>query len=140
MVSWQYLLDSNILSEPVKKYPNPNVMRQLVTHQKQIVTATIVLHELLYGYYRLPVSNKRNLIENYIEQEVVNKIPILPYDTAAAQYHAIERSRLVKAGKTPPFADGQIAAIAHVNHLILVTNNTSDYHNFNDLAIENWCK
>jgi tRNA(fMet)-specific endonuclease VapC len=34
--------------------------------------------------------------------------------------------------------DGQIAAIAKVNGLILVTRNISDYQEFLDLRIENW--
>ncbi|WP_051030540.1 type II toxin-antitoxin system VapC family toxin [Halothece sp. PCC 7418] len=123
-MSLRYLLDSNILSEPIKKFPNSSVMQKLVIHQQEIATATLVLHELLYGCYRLPLSNKRQMIESYIEQEVVTKVPLLPYDMKAARYHAVERSRLVTRGKTPPFADGQIAAIARVNDLILVTNNT----------------
>nr|WP_199315099.1 hypothetical protein [Planktothrix sp. FACHB-1355] len=41
-------------------------------------------------------------------------------------------------GKTPPFVDGQIAAIAKVNNLILVTNNVSDYADFLELQVENW--
>ncbi|OQX23219.1 MAG: VapC toxin family PIN domain ribonuclease, partial [Desulfobacteraceae bacterium IS3] len=43
-------------------------------------------------------------------------------------------------GQTPSFADGQIAAIAKVNDLILVTRNTSDFKIFADLKIENWHK
>ncbi len=53
-------------------------------------------------------------------------IPLLPYDETAATWHAEERTRLVTAGKTPAFVDGQIAAIAYTNNLTLVTNNTSD--------------
>ena len=45
---------------------------------------------------------------------------------------------LVKKGLTPAFADGQIAAIASTNNLILVTRNTSDFINFSDLLMENW--
>jgi tRNA(fMet)-specific endonuclease VapC len=41
-------------------------------------------------------------------------------------------------GKTPAYADGQIAAIAQVNNLTLVTNNVSDYADFADLKLENW--
>jgi tRNA(fMet)-specific endonuclease VapC len=41
-------------------------------------------------------------------------------------------------GKTPPFADRQIAAIAKTNNLILVTANVSDYETFSDIVIENW--
>lgn len=44
----------------------------------------------------------------------------------------------VAAGKTPAFADGQIAAISYTNNLILVTNNTSDFQNFLNLKLENW--
>lgn len=137
-MSLRYLLDSNILSEPMKKIPNQNLIRKLAIHQQEIATTTIVLHELLYGCYRLPLSKKRQIIESYIEQEVITKVPILSYDLKAARYHAIERSRLVMIGKTPPFADGQIAAIALANDLILVTNNIADYKNFNNLQIENW--
>jgi tRNA(fMet)-specific endonuclease VapC len=49
-----------------------------------------------------------------------------------------ERARLIPSGLTPSYADGQIAAIAKVNNLILVTRNVADYANFQDLAIENW--
>jgi len=63
---------------------------------------------------------------------------ILPYDAEAANWHAAERARLVGTGRTPPFLDGQIAAIAVVNELILVTNNTSDYADFQQLQLQNW--
>jgi len=81
---------------------------------------------------------KRQKIEKYLMEEVKAKLPFFAYDRAEAEWHANERSRLMTLGKTPPFVDGQIAAIAHVNQLILVTNNTSDYANFNNLTIENW--
>ncbi|MDJ0634050.1 MAG: hypothetical protein QNJ34_12745 [Xenococcaceae cyanobacterium MO_188.B29] len=41
-------------------------------------------------------------------------------------------------GKTPAFVDGQIAAIAYTNQLILVANNVSDFQDFQGLQIENW--
>jgi tRNA(fMet)-specific endonuclease VapC len=34
--------------------------------------------------------------------------------------------------------DGQIAAIARVNHLILVTRNIIDFQNFSGIEVENW--
>jgi tRNA(fMet)-specific endonuclease VapC len=52
--------------------------------------------------------------------------------------HAEERARLSKIGKSPAFADGQIASIACRNNLVLVTNNVSDFQFFNDLTVENW--
>jgi tRNA(fMet)-specific endonuclease VapC len=44
----------------------------------------------------------------------------------------------VKLGKTPSYVDGQIAAIAVVNDLVLVTNNEADYADFQGIQIENW--
>ena len=63
---------------------------------------------------------------------------ILPYDEAAADWHADERARLSAIGLTPPFADGQIAAVAAVNGLVLVTRNVADFQHFQGLTIENW--
>jgi tRNA(fMet)-specific endonuclease VapC len=42
------------------------------------------------------------------------------------------------AGRPAVFVDGQIAAIAAVNGLILVTANTRDFRRFRDLSIEDW--
>jgi len=58
---------------------------------------------------------------------VVVSMPILSYDPAAAEWRAAESARLMVLGKTSPFVDGQIMAIAHANSLILVTLNPSDY-------------
>ena len=65
-------------------------------------------------------------------------MPILPYDTLAAEYHAAERARLAGLGKTPSFVDGQIAAVAHANELVLVTVNLSDFREFRDVQLEDW--
>lgn len=63
---------------------------------------------------------------------------ILPYDEAAAKHHAAERARLEESGTTPPFVHGQIAAIARVNELVLVTGNVKDFAPFTGLKVENW--
>lgn len=139
MTKFRFLLDTNILSEPLRPLPNSNVVTMLQQHEKVIATATVVLHELLFGCYRLPTgSNKRQIIEVYLNREVRQKIPLLPYDVAAAEWFALERARLVSIGKTPAYSDGQIAAISQVNDLILVTNHVSDYADFQNLRIENW--
>jgi tRNA(fMet)-specific endonuclease VapC len=137
-VSTVYLLDANVLSEPLRPKPNPNILDRLQAHQSAIATASVVWHELLAGCYRLPPSAKRTAIERYLSQVVAPSIPILPYDSAAAEWHALERARLILLGKTPPFADGQIAAVAKVNNLMLVTANVSDYAGFQVLKVEDW--
>lgn len=134
----KYLLDTNVLSEAVKTAPNKHVMTMFEKHQEEIVTASPVWHELQYGCRRLPVSRKREIIESYIEDVIRQNMVILPYDERAARWHAEERARLAAQGQVPPYVDSQIAAIAKVNGLVLVTRNISDFEMFSDLKVQNW--
>jgi tRNA(fMet)-specific endonuclease VapC len=103
-----------------------------------LATASVVWHEILFGCYRLPPSARRSAIEEYLNEVVAPSIPILPYDARAAGWHAAERARLTGRSMTPPFADGQIAAVARVNDLTLVTANLDDYASFRDIQVEDW--
>jgi tRNA(fMet)-specific endonuclease VapC len=136
-MSLKYLLDTNILSEPIRPEPNLQILKKLKQHKDEIATASLVWHELLFGCKRLPVSRKRQILEQYL-YETVSKMPILPYTEEAAEWHAQERARLSLIGKTPPFVDGQIAAIAKAYGLIIVTVNVSDYEFFDEVIIEDW--
>lgn len=134
----KFLLDTNILSEPLRARPDPAVMTKLKEHERDICTASIVWHELRYGMARLPDGQRRILIEKYLDDVVGATLPLLPYDANAAAWHADERARLEKKGRTPPFVDGMIASVAAVNGLALVTNNVADYEGFDALTIVKW--
>ena len=97
-------------------------------------------HELSFGAARLAASKKRRAIEAYLEEAVRSVLPILPYDQEAATWHARERARLSKRSRPPSAADGQIAAIASVNDLIVVTANAKDFRRFKDLVVEDWSR
>lgn len=133
-----YLLDTNVVSEPLKPQPNKRVLHHLYRNQDKVAIASPVWHELWFGCKLLPVSARRSAIEDYLETVIDANFPILPYDEYAAEWHAAERARLSAKGKTPAFVDGQIAAVAMVNKLVLVTFNTADYSSFKDIAIQNW--
>jgi tRNA(fMet)-specific endonuclease VapC len=134
----RYLLDTTILLEPLKSLPNSQVMERLKEYQKDIVTTTTVWHELWFRCFRVSESETRQQIEIYLQEVLLPYLPILPYNQAAAEWHAEERARLYLLGQTPPFGDGQIAAIAKVNDLILVTAHAAKYQMFNGLLLENW--
>lgn len=138
MVSPRYLIDANVLSEPLRARPERVVVERLDTLRQQSATAAPVVHELVYGFRRLPPSRRRTAIEEYINDFVLGQMTILSYDAAAAQWHAAERARLVGIGRTPPYLDGQIAAVAAVNGLVLVTFNLADFQHFSGLQIEDW--
>lgn len=134
----KYLLDTNILSEPVRKSPNPAVVTHIQEAADTIAIAATTWHELMFGVLRMPASHRRTALEQYLFDTIRTEVPILPYDAKAATWFAEERARLSGAGLPPSYPDGHIAAVAATNDLILVTRNVADFADFSDLKVENW--
>jgi tRNA(fMet)-specific endonuclease VapC len=137
-VTLKYLLDTNVVSEPLRPEPAAGMLRGIRRHEGEMAVSSIVWHELQFGCLRLPKSHRRTAIERYLQDVVLPNFPILDCDRAAAEWHALERARLTAAGKTPPFIDGQIAAIARVNELVLVTSKKADFAGFKGLRLLSW--
>ncbi len=133
----KYLLDTNTVSEPARPSPNPRVLERLERNAQTIAIGAPVWHELLFGLRRLPLSAKRTRIEGYLFTSVID-LPILPYDDAAADWHADQRAFLEAKGRVTSFSDGQIAAIAYVHNLIVVTANGTHFEPFEGIQVENW--
>jgi tRNA(fMet)-specific endonuclease VapC len=137
-VSLKYLLDTNVVSEPTRLKPGKTVLRNFRRYEDEIAIPSVVWHELRFGVERMPPSRRRVAIERYLEEIIVPTMPILDYNHAAADWHAMARARLVSRGETPPFADGQIAAIARVHGLTLVTFNEGDFKRFEGIRVVSW--
>lgn len=136
----RYLLDTSIVSAPISKTPNPMIVAGLDVRGSECAIAAPVWHELTYGCERLPRGKRRTALEAYLRDVVRGSFSNLPYDEAAASWHGKERARLEALGRTAPFVNGQIAAIAHVHGLVLVTTNEWDFVGFEGLTVENWSK
>lgn len=136
-MSLVYLLDTNTISEPIKPSPNKQVVERIERYYSQSALPVFVVYELIRGAYQLPESKKRLRVLRYIEN-AISRLPILPYTQVSAEWHGEEAARLQNLGKSSPFIDAQIAAVAKTNNLILVTRNTADFKNFSDLQLDNW--
>jgi tRNA(fMet)-specific endonuclease VapC len=136
----QFLLDTSIVSAGAAKEPNARILRHLRHAGATCAIAAPVWHELAYGIDRLPPSKKRSGLEDYLRTVVERSFPILAYDQTAATWHARERARLERAGKSPPFVDGQIAAIAFSHDLTLVTTNTKHFDSFAGVRLADWTR
>lgn len=137
-MSQAFLLDTNVLAEPLKPTPNPGVMRRLKQFDGRMAIPAPVWHEIWFGCARLPEGKRRRAIEAYINDVLRPTLTVLAYSPAAAEWHARERVRLTDKGQPPSFVDGQIASIAVENGLTLVTRNTSDFKWFHDLRVVDW--
>ena len=132
------LLDTNVLSEPLRERPDPAVMAQLESEEHVLHTASVVIHELSYGIHRLPSGRKQQRLNSYLQGLLTSGLTVLAYDGKAALWHGQQRARLEARGLRPPFADGQIAAIAATQALVVVTRNTTDFEAFEGLDVLNW--
>jgi tRNA(fMet)-specific endonuclease VapC len=137
MVAASYLLDTNVLSEVVKPQPNEKVLLKLKQNEHLLAIPSLVWHEMRYGWNKMPEGKKKRAIGDYLHL-VVSQLPVFNYDQAAARVHAEFRASLEASGVSLSFVDSQIAAIAIVNGLTLVTRNTSDYQAIPNLSMTNW--
>jgi tRNA(fMet)-specific endonuclease VapC len=144
----RYLLDTNVVSEPVKPEPSEAVLSRLRERSGEVALPSVAWHELVYGARRMDEGRRRDYLLEYLREVVRPSMPILPYGAAAARWHGRARARLEAEGRPTSFADGQIAAIAATEDLTVVTENTSDFEPFAELSemgvfeggirLENW--
>jgi tRNA(fMet)-specific endonuclease VapC len=139
-VNLRYLIDTSVVSSPIAARPDPGILDKLEKHGHECAIAAPVWHELTYGCQRLPRGKRREALETYLRDVVLTSFQVLAYDEASAHWHGMERARLEGLGKPAPYVDGQIAAIAHVNELTLVTLNVKDFSRFRKVDVENWGK
>ena len=126
------------MSEPIKVRPTPGVIERLRERGGECAIAAAVWQELRFGALRLPKSRRRETIERYLFEVVRVAYPVLPYDEAAADWHARERARLERAGRTAAWIDGEVAATAAVADAVLVTANSRHFRVFQGIRVEDW--
>ena len=136
-----YLLDSNIVSEIIKREADFNVLKQLAAHSSDCAICAPSWQELLFGLYRLPDGMSKKYLESFIKDDVHENFKIKNFTEKAADIHAQLRAKLEKIGKPTQKEDSMIAAIALANHMVLVTRNTKHFtaiQEVSDLQVENW--
>ena len=133
-----YLLDTNILSELVKKRPNPQVLSQLRSKSAlTLFTSCICIMELRFG------SALREDFEVFwetINKEIISRVKILPIGEKEALAAGDILASLRKTGQIIGVEDVLIAASALANQCSIVTANTRHFSRIKALKVENWCE
>lgn len=134
----KYLLDINILSEPLKPSPNPQVINQLDRFGVHAAISSITWFELTFGLARMVPSARRDRLAVYLRDTVAPAFEILSFDQTAVAWHGHERARLQALGLQTDLSDRQIAAIATTQGSVLVASGMVHFSLFVGLEIENW--
>lgn len=121
-----YLVDANVLSEPMKAAPSPHVVSWLMANEADLTVEPIVLSEIRLGIELLPQGARRRRLEDWFARGVA-KLACIPIDATTGMEWARLLARLRKTGKTMPLNDSLIAATALVHGLTIVTRNKRDF-------------
>lgn len=132
----KFLLDTNILSETIKKKPHPSVVNWLESlSNNDIFISVLSLGEIRKGIEKLPEGEKKQKILLWLNQDlsIWFQDRILPIDNKVAnKWGFISAHTLAPA----PSIDSLIAATALTYNLILATRNVKDF-NFSNLEVFN---
>jgi predicted nucleic acid-binding protein len=124
------ILDTNVLSEPMRADGNPIVANWL---DRQIVDTlyltTVNLAELLLGIELMPLGMRRSRLEARLGEiiDVFGERRMLVFDAKAARLFAILVARARASGHAISVADGQIAAIAAAHGFSVATRDTAPF-------------
>jgi tRNA(fMet)-specific endonuclease VapC len=131
------LLDTNILSEPLRNPPHRKVHARLGVHAGNFAASMISLNELRFGAMLRPEPDK---FWSKIEAVVLPLAHWIEIDRAIALKAADLEAHLHRRGREVGIHDCLIAATALVNDWVLVTRNTDHFKNMPGLQSENWFK
>ena len=124
------ILDTNVVSEPLKPLPEPEVLDWLDAQEpKTLFITTITLAELLAGVHTLPLGRRRQALHDALQSRLnaLFEGRVLPFDRQAAEAFAHVNASALAAGNTISFADAAIAAIASTQGYTIATRNVRDF-------------
>lgn len=124
----KFIADANLLSEPTKPEPSPQVLEWLRRNEEHLAVTPIILGELEYGILLLPTSKRKKQLEVWFEK-IRSTACCLDFDSQVASSWAHLLAHLKSQGHAMPIKDSLIAASAIAHNLTLATRNTRDFKN-----------
>ena len=106
-------LDTNVVSETLRKSPDAAVLAWLEKHDAELALSAVVIGELAFGIGKIRPDQRAVLYGDIM-------------------------GRAVRKGRPMSAPDGMIAAIAGVHDCALATRNTSDFQDAGIALIDPW--
>ncbi len=124
----RWLLDTCVLSEPLRPQPDAAVMGWLQAHAQEAAVAAASFGEIQYGLACLPHGVKRNRIQAWATQ-LAQQFDghVLPSDESIWKNYGELKASLKVIGRMQDVLDMVIAATALTHGLTLVTRNTRHF-------------
>ena len=137
-----YLLDTNVISELMRiRGPDERVAAWISRVDTEAVyTSSITRAEIAFGVSTLPAGRRRDqlaaLADAIFEIDFVGRV--LPFDSDTATIYGEILANRREIGRPISELDGQIASIARLRSLAIVTRNIRDFDACDVELVDPW--
>jgi predicted nucleic acid-binding protein len=121
-------LDTNVISETLRKAPDDAVIAWLVRHDAELALPTVTIAEIAFGIQKIRPDQRAERLERGLSEwrrRFADRIFGLTEEAALAYGDIMGEA--TRRGQPMSAPDGMIAAIARVNGGRLATRNLSDF-------------
>ncbi|HKQ37098.1 MAG TPA: PIN domain-containing protein [Verrucomicrobiae bacterium] len=123
----KWLLDADVLSQPIKTHGNRTVIEWLEREQADCYTSTIVIAQIAY-WVRTKQGRTRSRLQEWLTRSLeVLEGRVLSFNIATAHVWADQKWLLEQASDPIPIEDSYIAATARRHDFTIVTGNDRDF-------------
>jgi toxin FitB len=125
----KYLLDTCLVSELVRKKPNPKVLKWVADCDEDLTFLSVLtLGEIQKGISKLDDKKRRSALQMWLDSDLRERFRdrILPITEDVAQAWGVLQGEAETTGIVIPTIDGLIGATAVTHNLTVVTRNVAD--------------
>jgi len=124
-----YLLDTCIISELLKKKPNHGVVQWIsAIDETRLFISVFTIGEIYKGIEKLPAGKKKEKLYEWVAIDLKERFnhKIVDFDIHTATTWGRIQAQSERAGHSLPAIDGLIAATGITHGFVIVTRNTRD--------------
>lgn len=132
-------LDTNVVSETLRRTPHQAVMAWLVRNDTELALPTVTIAEIAFGIGKIRPDQRAARLEQGLtlwRHRFADRV--FPFTEAAALAYGDIMSAALRQGRPMTAPDGMIAAITRVNGGRLATRNLADFHTTGLELLDPW--
>lgn len=135
------LVDTNVVSEPLRRAPEPRVAGWLDARALEtLYLSAVTVAELRFGVRSLPAGRRRDRLNEDIEGRILplfaGRVPA--FDLPASQAYADLMAKARSGGRMLAVSDGYIAATAAANRMMVATRDTAPFEAAGLKTVDPW--
>ncbi|MFH1762970.1 MAG: type II toxin-antitoxin system VapC family toxin [Gemmatimonadota bacterium] len=136
-----FLLDTNVLSEPGRASPNPDVLDWLQKlNPLEAYLSVLTLGEIEKGVSLMPPGTRKDALREWLRHDLPDRFRgrIMPVDPEVASAWGELDAEGQRMGRPLPVVDGLLLATARVHQLTFVTRNLRDCGDRGVAVLDPW--